>query len=601
MQNKKEIFVCCGTGCLANGSGEILSVFKEKITELGLNAEVTPQFKKTGCHGLCQKGPIIHITPQETTYIHVKAADIPEIIEKSIVKDEVIDRLLYFDKQQKAKIQSKDDWTFEKKQHRIALRHCGKISNDSIEDYQEKDGYKALEKVLKTMTQEEVIEEIKKSGLRGRGGGGFMTGLKWSLAAQAKSDTKYVICNGDEGDPGAFMDRSILEGDPHTVLEGMTICGYAIGAHHAFLYIRDEYGLAVNNMRQAITMAREKGFLGENILGTGFSFDAEVVRGGGAFVCGEETSLIHSIEGATGEPSPKPPYPADQGLWGQPTVINNVETWANVPVIINKGADWFSSIGSENSKGTKVFALVGKINNTGLVEVPMGITLREIIYEIGGGIPKNRKFKAVQTGGPSGGCIPESKLDLKVDFDSLIAEGSMMGSGGMIVIDDRTCMVEFARYYLKFLSEESCGKCVPCREGIKSMLAIINDICEGHGKEGDIELLAEIGAMVKANSLCGLGKSAPNPVLSNIKNFREEFEAHIKDKRCPAGVCKNLTRFYIDERHVSAVVHVSRPVRQELSVVRKNKSIFWTKINASNVILAANVVRSMRFRYVEGG
>jgi len=546
MQNKKAVFVCCGTGCLANGSGEIYNAFQKQIKKLGLDVEVIPKIKKTGCHGLCQKGPLVHITPQEITYIHVKATDVAEIVERSIIKDEVIDRLLYFDKQQKAKIQSKEDWTFEKKQYRIALRNCGKIANDSIDDYLEKDGYKALEKVLKTMTGQEVIAEIKESGLRGRGGGGFPTGIKWSLAAKAIGDTKYVICNGDEGDPGAFMDRSILEGDPHTVLEGMAICAYAIGAKRAFLYIRDEYGLAVKNMRQAIATAKERGFLGENILGTDFTFDAEVVRGGGAFVCGEETSLLHSIEGSTGEPSPKPPYPADKGLWGQPTIINNVETWANVPVIINKGADWFASIGSEKSKGTKVFALVGKINNTGLVEVPMGITLREIIFEIGGGIPQKRKFKAVQTGGPSGGCIPEDKLDLSVDFDSLIAEGSMMGSGGMIVIDDRTCMVEFARYYLQFLSEESCGKCVPCREGIKSMLAILDDICEGKGKPGDIELLAEIGAMVQANSLCGLGKTAPNPVLSNIKNFRDEFEAHINEKRCPAGVCKNLTKFYID-------------------------------------------------------
>jgi len=546
MCNKKTVYVCCGTGCLANGSGEIYDLLQETVNKLGLNVEIVPKIKKTGCHGLCQKGPLIHISPLEITYIHVKAGDVAEIIERSIIKDEVIDRLLYFDKQQKAKIRSKEDWTFEKKQYRIALRNCGKIANDSIDDYLGKDGYQALEKVLKKMTPQEVIEEIIKSGLRGRGGGGFPTGVKWSLAAKAQGDPKYVICNGDEGDPGAFMDRSILEGDPHTVLEGMAICAYAIGAKRAFLYIRDEYGLAVKNMRRAIDAAREKGFLGNNIFGTGFAFDAEVVRGGGAFVCGEETSLLHSIEGSTGEPSPKPPYPADKGLWGQPTIINNVETWANIPVIINRGADWFNTIGSEKSKGTKVFALVGKIDNTGLVEVPMGITLREIIFEIGGGIPKKRKFKAVQTGGPSGGCIPEEKLDLPVDFDSLIAEGSMMGSGGMIVIDDRTCMVEFARYYLKFLSEESCGKCVPCREGIKNMLAILNDICEGKGKEGDIELLAEIGAMVQANSLCGLGKTAPNPVLSNIKNFRAEFEAHIRDKRCPAGACKELTKLYID-------------------------------------------------------
>ncbi len=548
MQNKKTIFICCGTGCQANGSMKIYQAMLKAISGLNLDVEVIPDIKKTGCHGLCQKGPLVHIAPKEITYIHVKTADVPEIIERSIIKDEVIDRLLYFDKQQNAKVQSKSDWTFEKKQYRIALRHCGGIANDSIDDYIDKGGYQGLEKVLKTMTPEEVIDVIKKSGLRGRGGGGFPTGLKWTFAAKAQGDVKYVICNGDEGDPGAFMDRSIMEGDPHTVLEGMAICGYAIGANQGFLYIRDEYGLAVENMRKAIADAHSKGLLGKNICDSGFAFDAEVVRGGGAFVCGEETSLIHSIEGSTGEPTPKPPFPANQGLWGKPTIINNVETWANVPVIINKGADWFAAIGSEKSKGTKVFALVGKINNTGLVEVPMGIKLREIIYDIGGGVGKNRKFKAVQTGGPSGGCIPESKLDLPIDYDSLIAEGSMMGSGGMIVIDDRTCMVEFARYYLKFLSEESCGKCVPCREGIKSMLKILTDICEGRGQAGDIELLEEIGAMVKANSLCGLGKTAPNPVLSNIANFRDEFEAHINDKRCPAGVCKNLTKLYIDSK-----------------------------------------------------
>ena len=546
MQYKKTVFVCCGTGCLASGSQKIYNSLQEMTHIAGLDVEIIPQIKKTGCHGLCQKGPLVHIMPQEITYIHVKDTDVPEIIEQSLIHDEVIDRLLYTDKQQHGKIQSKNNWTFAKKQYKIALRNCGNIANDSIDDYIEKDGYKALEKVLKTMTPEGVRDEILKSGLRGRGGGGFPTGLKWSFAAKAQGDAKYVICNGDEGDPGAFMDRSILEGDPHTVLEGMAICAYAIGAKRGFLYIRDEYGLAVENMKKAIAAAHERGLQGASIFGTEFSFEAEVVRGGGAFVCGEETSLMHSIEGSTGEPSPKPPYPADRGLWGNPTVINNVETWANVPVIINNGADWFASIGSENSKGTKVFALVGKINNTGLVEVPMGITLREIIYEIGGGVPKNRKFKAVQTGGPSGGCIPENKLDLRIDFDSLIAEGSMMGSGGMIVIDDRTCMVEFARYYMTFLSEESCGKCVPCREGIKSMLAILNDICEGRGQSGDIELLTELGAMVQSNSLCGLGKTAPNPVLSNIKNFREEFEAHINEKRCPAGVCKSLTTLYID-------------------------------------------------------
>lgn len=540
----RQVLVCCGPGCIANNSLKVLEEFKRILAdEVYIKVD---DAKDTGCHGLCEIGPLVRILPDDITYIKVKADDVAEIVDKTLLKGEVVERLLYTDPVSRQKLSRRQDWPFYRKQHKIALRNVGEINPAKIDEYIDRGGYKALEKVLKTMTPQEVIEQIKQSGLRGRGGGGFPTGLKWSFAAKAEGSPKYIICNGDEGDPGAFMDRAVLEGDGHSVLEGMAICAYAIGSNHGFLYIRDEYGLAVKNLQRALVAAREKGYLGNNICGTEFSFDAEIVRGGGAFVCGEETSLIHSIEGKTGEPTSKPPYPANEGLWGKPTIINNVETWANVPVIINKGADWFATIGSEKSKGTKVFALVGKVNNTGLVEVPMGITLREIIFEIGGGIGKNRKFKAVQTGGPSGGCIPESKLNLPVDFDSLVAEGSMMGSGGMIVVDDRTCMVEFARYYLKFLSEESCGKCVPCREGIKRMLEILTDICEGKGREGDIELLAEIGKMVKANSLCALGKSAPNPVLSNIANFRDEFEAHIRDKRCPAGVCKSLTKLYID-------------------------------------------------------
>ncbi len=546
MESKKTILVCCGTGCLANGSQKIYDAFKEQLKALELDVELIPDVKGTGCHGLCQKGPLVHILPQQITYVHVKDSDVPEIIAKSITNNEVIDRLLYFDAQQKAKVQSKEDWTFDKKQMRLALRNVGHIDNESIDDYIERDGYKAIAKVLKNMKPQEVIDEMKHSKLRGRGGGGFLTGLKWSFAAKAEGSPKYVICNADEGDPGAFMDRSVLEGDPHTVLEGMAICAYAIGANRGFLYVRDEYGLAVKNMKKAIEAAKKRGFLGENILGTEFSFDAEIVRGGGAFVCGEETALIASIEGKTGEPVQKPPFPADKGLWGKPTIINNVETWSNVPLIINKGADWFRSIGTENSPGTKVFALVGKIANTGLVEVPMGITLRELIFDIGGGIPGGRKFKAVQTGGPSGGCIPESKLDLPVDFDSLTAEGSMMGSGGLVVMDDRTCMVEVARFYMQFLYGESCGKCAPCREGIKRMLEILGDICEGRGQEGDIDLLLEMGEAIQESSLCALGKTAANPVISNIENFREEFEEHIKNKRCPAGVCKDLTEFYVD-------------------------------------------------------
>jgi len=543
---KKTVYVCCGTGCLASGSHAIYQALQAQVKTLGLAVEVVPQIKKTGCHGLCQKGPLVHIAPQDVTYIHVKLEDVEEIVEQTLLQDQVVERLLYVDRQQGKRVVSKHDWTFAQKQLKIALRNCGEISQDCIEDYIARDGYAALRQAVTAMTPAQIREEITCSGLRGRGGGGFATGNKWSLTAQAPGDIKYVICNGDEGDPGAFMDRSILEGDPHTVLEGMAICAFAIRAKRGFLYIRDEYSLAVENMKKAIADAESHGMLGQQILGSDFDFSVEVVRGGGAFVCGEETSLLHSIEGQTGEPSPKPPFPSDHGLWGQPTVINNVETWANIPVIIQRGAAWFSAIGSDGSKGTKVFSLVGKIANTGLVEVPMGITLREVIFEIGGGVPRRRKFKAVQTGGPSGGCLPEAKLDLQVDFDSLLAEGSMMGSGGMIVVDDRTCMVEFARYYLTFLSEESCGKCAPCREGIKAMLAILVDICQGRGREGDIQLLEELGKMVQANSLCGLGKTAPNPVLSNIHYFREEFEAHIHEKRCPAGVCKELTVLQID-------------------------------------------------------
>lgn len=545
MQNR-QVLVCCGPGCIANDSLKVLDEFQKALADK-THINVAVDTKDTGCQGLCELGPLVRILPDDISYIRVKAKDVAEIVEKTLLKGELVERLLYNDSACKKKLPKREEWPFYRKQYKIALRNVGEINPSKIEEYLERGGYQSLKKVLTGMTPLEVIEEIKKSGLRGRGGGGFPTGVKWQSANRASGDSKYVICNGDEGDPGAFMDRAILEGNGHSVLEGMAICAYAIGAKEGFLYIRDEYGLAVENMRKAIAAAREKGFLGKKIFGTDFSFDAEIVRGGGAFVCGESTALMASIEGKVGEPRAKYIRSVEKGLWGQPTVLNNVETFANIPPIINRGADWFRSIGTEKSPGTKVFALVGKVKNTGLVEVPMGITLRELIFDIGGGISGNRKFKAVQTGGPSGGCIPEKKLDLPVDFDTLDAEGSMMGSGGMIVIDDQTCMVEFARYYLNFLSEESCGKCAPCREGVKNMLAILNDICEGNGKEGDIELLEEIGAMVQVDSLCGLGKSAPNPVLSNIMNFREEFEAHIRDKRCPAGVCKKLTKLYIDE------------------------------------------------------
>jgi len=544
--HKKIVYVCCGTGCLANNSMEVYEGIKNNIKELDLNAEVLTEVKPTGCNGLCEKGPVVKIQPDDISYFKVKASDAEEIVTKTIKDGAVIDRLLYFDINLKRKVKSHRDSEFYRRQHKIALRNIGEINPAVIEDYIERDGFKALEKVLSVMDGSSVISEVVKSGLRGRGGAGFPTGKKWNQCASYDVSQKFVVCNGDEGDPGAFMDRSIMEGDPGSVIEGMTICAYAIGSNNGFIYIRDEYSLAIKNMGKAIKGAREKGFLGKNILGSGFDFDIQIVRGGGAFVCGESTALMQSIEGKVGEPRAKYIHSVEKGLWGNPTVLNNVETWANIPVIILEGGEWYSSMGTEGSKGTKVFSLVGKVKNTGLVEVPMGTPLRELIYDIGGGIIGNKKFKAVQIGGPSGGCIPEELLDLPVDYDTLSNADSMMGSGGMIVMDERTCMVDVARYYLNFLSEESCGKCVPCREGIKRMLEILTNICEGKGKEGDIEDLLEISELTSEASLCSLGKSAPNPVISTIKYFKDEYEEHIKNKRCPAGICKNLTEFYID-------------------------------------------------------
>ena len=547
IETGKIILVCCGPGCLANNSMEVCSSFKREIDKAGVQAEVKPLVKPAGCMGLCEKGPIVRILPDDISYFKVKAEDAAEIVERTVLHNEVIDRLLYYDASKSKRVRSEKEIDFYKKQVKIALRNVGCIDPSDIGDYIGRDGYKALKKVLFGMSPGDVIAEVSNSGLRGRGGAGFPTGRKWKQCDGIDNFPKYVICNGDEGDPGAFMDRSILEGDPHSIIEGMVIGGYAIKSHSGFMYIRDEYSLAVKTMAYALDKAREYGFLGNDILGSGFDFDIRLVRGGGAFVCGESTALMASIEGRVGEPRAKYIRSVEKGLWGQPTVLNNVETWVNIPVIINRGADWFSSIGTEKSKGTKVFSLVGKVRNTGLVEVPMGVTLRELIFDIGGGIAGNRKFKAVQTGGPSGGCIPESLLDLSVDFDSLSDAGSMMGSGGMIVMDDRTCMVDVARYYLNFLSEESCGKCVPCREGIRRMLEILNDICGGKGREGDIDLLLEMCGTIGEASLCGLGKSAPNPVITAIRYFRDEYVEHIVNKRCPSGVCKKLTVFYIDE------------------------------------------------------
>jgi NADH-quinone oxidoreductase subunit F len=532
---KTVITVCNGTGCQAFGSKSILAAFQEEVKKQKLESKV--DVKPIGCPGFCERGTLVTIKPKDIFYQRVRPKDVPEILDETIGKGNVVSRLLYTDRTTSQKVTNENDVPFYKRQMRLIIGNNGLIDPTVIEDYLAVGGYSALTKALK-MTPEKIINEVKKSGLRGRGGAGFPTGNKWESTRNARGKIKYVICNADEGDPGAFMDRSLVEGNPHSVLEGMIIGAYAIGSHEGYIYIRNEYPLAVRNMTIALEQAKAHGLLGKNILGSGFNFNVQIKRGGGAFVCGESTALMASLEGRVGEPRAKYIHTSEQGLWGRPSNLNNVETWANVPLIINKGADWYSKIGTKNSKGTKIFALVGNIVNTGLVEVPMGTTLREIVYDIGGGIPKGRKFKAVQTGGPSGGMIPESMLDLPVDFDELTKAGSMMGSGGMIVMDDKTCAVDMARYYTTFLEGESCGKCLPCREGLRQMRYILDGITEGRGKKGDIELLEELSATLVDASLCQLGQSAPNPVMSSIRHFRDEYEAHIKDKKCPAGVCK---------------------------------------------------------------
>ena len=540
---EKHILVCNGTGCTSSKSPEILENFKRIIEEKGIqNVRVI----KTGCFGLCAKGPIVIIRPEDTFYAMVRPEDCEEIIQSHIVEGKVVERLLCKDIDGK-KVNRLDDLTFYKKQKRIALKNCGVINPEEIDEYIAFDGYRALARVLVEMSQDEVIETIDKSGLRGRGGAGFPTGKKWRSTKEAKGDKKFVVCNADEGDPGAFMDRSILEGDPHAVLEAMEIAGYAIGAEKGYIYVRAEYPIAVNRLQIAINQAREYGILGENIFGTGFNFDIEIRLGAGAFVCGEETALLESIEGKRGQPRVKPPYPAQSGLWGDPTLINNVETYANIAQIILKGPEWYSSIGTENSKGTKVFALGGNVNNVGLVEVPMGTTLREIVYDIGGGIPNGREFKAAQTGGPSGGCIPKEHLDTPIDYESLKAIGSMMGSGGLIVMDDTKCMVCLAKFYLQFTVSESCGKCTPCRIGTKRMLEILEKLCSGEGNEYDIYRLEKLAVNIQKASICGLGQSAPNPVISTLKYFREEFRQHAIEKECKAMECKALAKIEIDE------------------------------------------------------
>ena len=540
---RSHILICNGTGCVSSKSPAIMEKLQEQLVANGIDKEV--KVVKTGCFGLCEKGPIMVIYPEGATYCHVKPEDVEEIVSEHLIKGRIVKRLLLGETDQADVARSLDTVPFYAKQRRVALRNCGVINPENIDEYIAHDGYAALGKALTEMTPQSVIDEILKSGLRGRGGVGFPTGRKWQFAAKEAGDQKYVCCNADEGDPGAFMDRSVLEGDPHSVIEAMTIAGYAIGSNQGFIYIRAEYPIAVQRLNIAIKQAREYGLLGKNIFSTDFSFDIDIRLGAGAFVCGEETALMTSIEGHRGEPRTRPPFPAVKGLFEKPTILNNVETYANIPVILLKGADWFSSIGTEKSKGTKVFAVGGKINNTGLVEIPMGTTLREIVYDIGGGIPDGKKFKAAQTGGPSGGCIPASLIDTPIDYDNLISIGSMMGSGGLIVMDEDNCMVDIAKFFLEFTVDESCGKCPPCRIGTKRMYEILERITQGKGEEGDIEKLENLAENIKQGALCGLGQTAPNPVLSTIRYFRDEYEAHIKEKRCPAGVCKALLNYRI--------------------------------------------------------
>lgn len=542
--DKPCITLCSGSACHATGSGKVAAALSAEIDKQGVAAEVV--FRRTGCHGFCEQGPIVVIYPQGICYLKVQPEDIAEIISVTIKERRIVERLLYVDPNSGEKAVTEDEIPFYKHQQRLVLGANRKIDPTSLEDYLAVDGYKALVKALFQLTPEQVVGEVKNAKLRGRGGAGFPSGTKWDFARKAPGEQKYVVVNCDEGDPGAYMDRSVMEGNPFAVLEGLMIGAYAIGASEGYVYVRQEYPLAVSNLAVAIKKAEEYGFLGKNILGSGFDFTVKVHRGAGAFICGEETALLNSLEGKPGEPNARPPFPAIRGLWGKPTNINNVETWANIPLIINQGAEFFTAIGTEGSKGTKIFSLVGKVNNTGLVEVPMGASVRDIIFKIGGGVPGGKAFKAVQTGGPSGGCIPEKLLDIKVDFDELTRAGAMMGSGGMIVMDEDTCLVDIARYFLGFLSDESCGKCNPCREGIRQMLKILTNMTKGLGRPGDIELLLELAETTKGSSMCALGKTAPNPVLSTLNYFREEYEAHIHQKRCPSLSCKALIAFHID-------------------------------------------------------
>ena len=570
--NKPCIVVATGTCGIARGADKVVIALRKELKRYDLELRV--DIKITGCHGFCEIEPYLTILPEEIFYIKVQPDDVKEIISKTVIGRKTIKHLLYTDPGTNKRIIKEKDIPFYKKQTRNILANNALVDPQRVEDYFGINGYSSLYKVLTSMTSEEVIEEVKQSGIRGRGGAGFPTGFKWSFCRKAKGDKKYIICNADEGDPGAYMDRGLLEGNPHSIIEGMIIGAYAIGANEGFVYIRDEYPIAVNTIDNAIKQARQYGLLGKNILNSHFDFDITIVRGAGAFVCGEETALIASIEGKKGEPRQRPPFPAQKGLWRKPTNINNVETLANIPLIISKGAKWFAKIGTEKSKGTKIFSLVGKINNTGLVEVPMGITLKELIYEIGGGIPGSKSFKAVQTGGPSGGCIPEDLLDTPIDYEKLKEVGSIMGSGGMVVMDEDTCMVDVARYFLEFLQDESCGKCLSCREGTKRMAEIVTDITKGQGKEGDIELLEELAHVVKDTSMCGLGQTAANPVLSTIKYFRDEYEDHIQNKKCPAGVCSALIQYLvISEKCVGCEACKKACPQQAISGERKKPHV----------------------------
>ena len=575
---RSHVLICGGTGCTSGHSVQVKDALEKELEAKGLTDEV--KVIMTGCFGLCALGPIMIVYPEGAFYSQVKPEDAAEIVDEHLLKGRLVKRLLMPETVQEGNVaKSLNETQFYKKQIRVALRNCGVINPELIDEYIATDGYLALEKVLTSMTPQQVIDEILASGLRGRGGAGFPTGRKWQFAAASPGPVKYVCCNADEGDPGAFMDRSVLEGDPHAVLEAMAIAGYCIGSDEGYIYVRAEYPIAVKRLEIAIEQAHEYGLLGENIFGTGFNFDIHIRLGAGAFVCGEETALMNSIEGKRGEPRPRPPFPAVKGLFEKPSILNNVETYANIAQIILKGADWFKSMGTEKSTGTKIFALGGKINNSGLVEIPMGTTLREIIYDIGGGCPNGKAFKAVQTGGPSGGCLPASMLDTPIDYDNLIAAGSMMGSGGMIVMDEDNCMVDIARFFLDFTVDESCGKCTPCRVGTRRMLDILNRICEGKGEDGDIERLEDLASSIKASALCGLGQTAPNPVLSTIKQFRSEYEAHIYEKRCPAGVCKNLMKYVIDPEKCKGCTACARkcPAGAISGEVKKPHSIDTTK------------------------